>query len=194
MVKERDFYSTREASQRLSVSLRTVQVWVESGRLPAWKTDGGHRRIPRSAVDSMVKAQELASAARERPPTVVLIDDDRYMLDLCKRILKSQLSELHVETATNGFEGLLIIGKLRPDLILLDLQMPGLDGFRLLHALSNAPDYADIAIVVMTGLEDPEITARGGLSDTVSVLRKPYGVASLAEVISKLLRGMGRLT
>lgn len=187
-VEEREFYSTREAAQRLGVSLRSVQVWVESGRLPAWKTDGGHRRIPRAAVESIVRQQELARAAGERPATVVLVDDDRYMLDLYRRVLSARMPTLRIETAENGFEGLLMIGKVRPDLVLLDLQMPGLDGFRLLHALGRVPEYADTHVVVLTGLDDEEIAERGGLPRSVIVLHKPYSIPSLPDIVQQALQ------
>ncbi|QYY27959.1 response regulator [Cupriavidus pinatubonensis] len=188
MAEEPDFYSTREAARRLGVSLRSIQVWVESGRLPAWKTDGGHRRIPRTAVETLATEQDQARAASSRPPTIILIDDDPYMLDLCQRVISTRLPAVRLEVAQNGFEGLLMIGKVNPDLIVLDLMMPGMDGFRLIHALGRVPHYCEIGTVVMTGLTEEEIAAHGGLPAAVTVLRKPQGVLALPETIEMLLK------
>lgn len=52
----KDILTTAKAAQLLGVSVRTVQLWVESGQLPSWKTPGGHRRIPRRAVLDLVEA------------------------------------------------------------------------------------------------------------------------------------------
>ncbi|MCX8145879.1 MAG: excisionase family DNA-binding protein [Azovibrio sp.] len=63
VVADSQVYSTREASELLGVSLRTVQLWVDSGVLQAWKTAGGHRRISKASVDALLKGR----GATERP-------------------------------------------------------------------------------------------------------------------------------
>ena len=57
---EEDFLTTREAASLLGVALRTVQLWVEAGKLSAWKTRGGHRRIPRQAVESLRQQRDVS--------------------------------------------------------------------------------------------------------------------------------------
>ena len=62
-----DVLSTREAAERLGVALRTVQLWVESGVLPAWKTAGGHRRISRIAVERLIGERRAALSGDTQP-------------------------------------------------------------------------------------------------------------------------------
>lgn len=184
MTDAHDFYSTRDAAEQLGVSLRTIQMWVESGRLPAWKTDGGHRRIPRGAVAALVAEQAAARQARTRPVTVVLVDDDAFLLDIWRSALVVALPGVRVETARGGFEGLLTIGKLRPDLVVMDLVLPGIDGFRLLHTLSHNSEYSAIRTVVITALTAQEIASRGGVPAGVPVFHKPLEVPRLPGIVS----------
>jgi len=179
-----EFYSTRDAADQLGVSLRTIQMWVESGRLPAWKTDGGHRRIPKEAVAALVAEQTAARQASARPFTVVIVDDDSYLLDVHRAALLAALPGIRVETARGGFEGLLAIGKLHPDLLLIDLVTPGMDAFRLLHTLSHASEYAAIRVVALTSMTAQEIAGHGGLPAGVQVIHKPVPVTRLPEIVS----------
>jgi excisionase family DNA binding protein len=84
---ERAFCSTREAATLLGVSVGTVQLWVESGRLEAWKTAGGHRRVMRDSVERLLRRRSTADAppppnAEPRRPTVMVVDDDINLLRL----------------------------------------------------------------------------------------------------------------
>lgn len=187
MTEAHDFYSTRDAAEQLGVSLRTIQMWVESGRLPAWKTDGGHRRIPRAAVAALVAEQAAARQARTRPVTVVLIDDDAFLLDIWRSALVLARPDLRIETARGGFEGLLTIGKLRPDLVVMDLVLPGIDGLRLLHTLTHNTEYSAIRTAVITGLTAQEIASRGGVPAGVPVFHKPLEVPRLPGIVSACL-------
>jgi len=179
-----EFYSTRDAADQLGVSLRTIQMWVESGRLPAWKTDGGHRRIPKEAVAALVAEQTAARQASARPFTVVIVDDDSYLLDVHRSALLAALPGIRVETARGGFEGLLTIGKLHPDLLLVDLVTPGMDGFRLLHTLSHSSEYAGIRVIALTAMTAQEIASHGGLPAGTQVIHKPVPVTRLPEIVS----------
>jgi excisionase family DNA binding protein len=179
-----DVLSTREAAERLGVALRTVQLWVESGVLPAWKTAGGHRRISRAAVERLIE-QRRAALAGDQPAAsnasvgdarlrLMLVEDEPEQLKLFSMIIASWDLAIDLTVAGNGFEALLRMGRECPDLLITDLNMPGMDGFRMvgsLRALGQA--YAGMDIVVVTALSPEEITARGGLPAGVRLFHKP---------------------
>jgi excisionase family DNA binding protein len=187
------YCTTREAAKLLGVSLRTAQLWVESGLLEAWKTEGGHRRISRASVQRLREgkvpqqpAETAASHTLERFK-VLVVEDDNILLKLYKAVLSSWNLPLDVVTANNGIEGLILIGRDAPDLMITDLSMPGMDGFQLIRSLAASTLRAGMEIVVVTGLDDAEITTLGGLPRDIRIFPKPVPFAKLKSIVSGLL-------
>jgi len=185
-----DVMSTSEAAERLGVALRTIQLWVESGVLPAWKTAGGHRRIAKTAVERLLRERRLAidgDAPRPEGDTtfrILLVEDEPDMLRLLTLVIKDWGLPLEVQTATNGFEALLRIGEQCPNLLITDLQMPGMDGFQMIRSLRNfGQGLETLEIVVITALDAPDIESRGGLPDGVRVFTKPIAFDKLEELV-----------
>lgn len=168
----------------LNVSLRTIQLWTESGVLNAWKTAGGHRRISAESVNRMREEQALAAGMNvsETQPTIVIVEDDPVYRELYKLKIATWLPA-NVVTAKDGFEGLLMIGRLNPRLVITDLRMPGMDGFHMIRSLRGALTGLDI--VVITGLSDREIDRSGGLPPDVPVLRKPNPLDELEILLNR---------
>lgn len=177
------FVTTREAARLLNVSLRTVQLWTESGVLNAWKTAGGHRRISAASVQQIRDEQLLVTAAPTHGAhsTLVIVEDDPIYRELYKLKIATWQLFANIEVAKDGFEGLLKIGRLNPRLVITDLRMPGMDGFQMIRSLQGVS--ANLDIIVITGLSDREIKRAGGLPENVTVLKKP---ASLDELESLL--------
>lgn len=187
------FYSTKTAAEMLGVSLRTVQLWVENGRLPAWKTDGGHRRIPADAVDRMVADQRSQTAATTTPAApaarafrVLLMEDDEHLLQIYRMALEALSPSVEILEAANGYDGLLLIGSSKPDLVVLDLIMPGIDGFRLCRTLDAQQEFAATRIVVVTSLDKHAIADRGGIPAHIRVFSKPIPMSVLQSLVVTL--------
>ncbi|OZA27330.1 MAG: excisionase [Hydrogenophilales bacterium 17-61-9] len=186
---ESDLCTTREAAKRLGVSLRTVQLWVESGVLRAWKTAGGHRRILVASVDDILKQRREAlggaeaSAAEAQPLTLVVVEDDPDLLKLYRLQVAAWKLPLQLVTATNGFEGLVRIGETQPRMLITDLNMPGMDGFRMIRSLRGSADYKEMDIVAVTALDRAEIADRGGLPEDVKVMTKPVPFSELERLV-----------
>jgi excisionase family DNA binding protein len=188
-----EFVSTREAAQLLGVALRTVQLWVEAGVLSAWKTAGGHRRVVRSSIDTLLQQKADALAAVAPAPKssrgkrsafrVLVVEDEKALLKLYELHIAGWDLPLELLTATNGFECLLRIGESRPDLVITDLLMPGMDGFRMLRSLHTNPDYRGLDIIVVTALGKHDIADRGGLPPNVKVFTKPISFAELERLV-----------
>lgn len=184
-MSQNDVYTTREAAERLGVSLRTVQLWVESGALAAWKTMGGHRRISRDSVERLVREQEQAFDAdtAARRFRILVVEDEESLRKLYELKLSGWDLPLEILTAANGYEALLMIGDKRPDLLVADLSMPAMDGFRMIRTLKSSAEFGDLRIVVVSALDATEIEDRGGLPDGVRVFRKPIPFAELESIV-----------
>jgi excisionase family DNA binding protein len=189
-----DVMTTREAGEILGVAVRTVQLWVEAGVLPAWRTAGGHRRIARSAVEKLM-AERQSDLNASQPPVsppkpaikLLLVEDDPVLLRLFSGVVASWNFPAELITATNGFEGLVRIGEIRPDIVVTDLVMPGMDGFEMLRALKKAgPGFASIKPLVISALSADEIQVHGGLPDGVTCFHKPVNFAKLETLVHQI--------
>ena len=178
------FCSTRAAAVALGVSVSTVIQWVDSGVLTAWKTEGGHRRVSRDSIDALLRqkpARTVFPALR-----VLVIDDDPFILDLCMAKFAQWPSPPAVKSATNGYVGLFLLGSWKPDLVILDLHMPDMDGFALLRALQNSDQLQQTKIVVISGLSRTAIAERGGLPPGVALFEKPIPFDQLEAMATAL--------
>ncbi len=191
-----EFCSTKDAARLLGVSHRTVQLWVENGALQAWKTAGGHRRITMASVNKLVNERHEATAPAAPPATpepekpgrkkVLLVDDDRTLLRLYELELSGWNLPLEVVKAHDGFEALIRIGEQRPDLLVSDLSMPGMDGFRMIRTLRGEAGYGQMAIIVVSGLDRTTIASMGLPAD-IPVFPKPVPFAQLRAAVENAL-------
>lgn len=172
----------------LGVSVGTVQLWVESGLLQAWKTAGGHRRVIRDSVERLLRRAPTSvevpvpSSPLEQSLSVLVVEDDLSLMRLYDTQIATWPMAVRVGFCDNGFNALLALGRAAPDLLITDLHMPGIDGFVMLRALQNAPEVAHTRIVVVSGLDLHEIQAQGGLSDTIELLGKPVPFDRLRQI------------
>ncbi|WP_180131004.1 response regulator [Rhodoferax sp. BLA1] len=194
---KKSFCTTREAAVLLGVSVGTVQLWVESGLLQAWKTSGGHRRVLRESIDGLLHkgvdvspptSVELAPVVSTRPLNVLVVEDDDALLRLYKARLALWPIKPVVSLADNGVTGLLMMGRSNPDLLITDLDMPGLDGFNMLRVLHQTPEMRHATIVVVTGLDSAEVERRGGVPQGVEVLPKPVPFDRLLAIATAITK------
>ncbi len=216
-----DDLTTREAAEILGVSLRTAQLWVERGRLRAWKTVGGHRRIARASVEALrtrygdmqrqygnpaalpVAASvggSAASAAMQRAPLqygdagrplrLVALEDDKTIQSLYRIAIGGMPFPTEIRIAADGYDGLLLIGELQPDVVIMDLNLPGMDGFRLLRELDRHAGFGALEILVVSALSQAEIRDRGGIPGNIEVLSKPLAMSRLELFLARSRRRM----
>ena len=189
-----NFYTTREAARKIGVSVTTIQLWVESGVLSAWKTAGGHRRIPSEAVDAMLAGQR-SSIAEERAVqthSVLIVEDEPVQREMYRLKFAEWKLPVNLYLAQDGFDGLVMVGKYAPELVIADLSMPGMDGFEMIRRLTQNTEISVPAIIVVTALAAPEIAAHGGLPADIPVYSKPIPLGVLKHIVERTLRQSAR--
>lgn len=180
------FLTTGEVARRCQVSLGTVKNWIEGGTLEAFRTPGGHFRIRTSTLKRFQVAFGFPADSRE-PLRIVVVDDHKEFLDVALEVLRTQLPTARVEGATGGYEALLKIGSFHPDVLLLDLRMPELDGFEVCRRVKEAPETKGTRIVAMTALDDDGSRARALAAGADVFVSKLAGLQALAHAVKALL-------
>lgn len=183
--------TTRQAAKMLNVSLRTVQLWVESGILNAWKTPGGHRKVALSSVEQILQNRKHAIQPESRPEkrgnqdfSILVVEDDEALRNLFFYYFSNWKIKVHLTFAKNGFEGLISLGKEPPNLIITDLLMPGMDGFEMIRHLKQSPEFRQTEIIVITGLSEDDIAKQGDLPAEVKLFRKPLSFEVIESAVA----------
>ena len=113
---------------------------------------------------------------------ILIIEDDSYISDMYR--IKLENSGFEVVVASDGIEGLKVLEKQRPDIILLDIVMPKVDGFGVLKMIKNNANYKDIPVILLTNLGQKENVKKGFELGAVSYIIKAHFTPS--EVVEKI--------
>lgn len=202
-----DHYTTLEVARMLGLAVRSVQLMVDRGELQAWKTPGGHRRIARDsvmrwrdgerstpAVDAdtphMAAVSSAAQAQGNAPERVkvLLIEDSMHFQNLVTLLLRRQFPQVDLRTANDGIAGLIMAGQFQPDVLMVDLLLPGIDGATLLAGLRAYPLFAHLQVVVITSLEPGELAPYTFALEGVPVVHKPHLVTELPPLLAQCLQ------
>lgn len=193
--------STRDVAALLGMAVRSVQLMVDRGELSAWRTPGGHRRISRASVDAWLarRAEGAGAAPRQAAPALGLpsasarrrrllyIEDSRHFQKLVSLLLQQRYPQLEVHLADDGFAGLAMAGQLQPELLLVDLLLPGLDGATLISSLRSQPAFAASRLIVVTSLEAQDLAPYAFALQGVPVVHKPQLVQQLPPLLDEAL-------
>lgn len=183
-VETKDYYTPNEVAQLFMVSPVTVRQWAQKGLLSAALTAGGHRRFLR---------QELLRFADERglslnwvvqgKARILIVEDDEQVAAFLCELLRGQAGIDALDTAANGFEAGHKVHVFEPSLVLLDLMMPGMDGFAVCRALKQDPATRHIRVLAMTGYPTAANIERIMHAGAEVCLEKPIDTVRLLELM-----------
>jgi CheY-like chemotaxis protein len=150
----------------------------------------------RSGLDGNLGLSAKTSRPEPAAPTassaphawsVLVVEDDDDQRSLWQRTLDIFGDTIEVRCATNGYEGLLEIGRQMPDVLLADLMMPGMDGFHMIASLKAQPEYRNMEIIAISAMSPHEIDSKGGLPSDVVLLHKPVSPAAIVSRVEQAL-------
>lgn len=188
-----DYCGTSYAAKLLGLSVATVQSLVEKGEIEAWKTLGGHRRIALQSINVyLAKNSPQLSRADTHPKhrlRVLLVEDDEPTRDLYQCQFEEWSLPIDCTWMTSALEALMDISSMRPDLLITDLSMPGVDGIEMLRTVKRNQQLAAMQVLVISGLPVEAIAARGGLPPQARLVEKPVNFDWLQGYLSALVDG-----
>jgi excisionase family DNA binding protein len=188
-MQRRSFYTTFEISQICGVNPTTVQNWVKAKKLKAFQTPGGHRRVGRGDLISFMKefGMPLPGELMKDSPAIMIVDDESDILDMLEALMKEDNGNVKVTKAQNGVESLLMIGESKPDLLILDIMMPGMNGYEVCQKLKSSPNTQNIRIVAISGDHNPAVRDRILNSGADLFFTKPLEILGFREQCFRIL-------
>jgi excisionase family DNA binding protein len=199
--ENRSDFSTMEVARMLGLAVRSVQLMVDRGELSAWKTPGGHRRIARASIEAWLAqrggqarstplpAEALPGSAATRRPRVLLIEDSVHYQNLVSLLIGQQFPQVDLQMAPDGIVGLAMYGQWQPDLLIVDILLPGIDGATLITSLRSQPQFARSRLIVVTSLDEAQRQPYAFALQGVPVVHKPRLVLDLPPLLAQALSG-----
>src|SRR3989338_7055679 len=171
------YLTTKNIAEHCQVTQRTVAQWINEEKLKAYRTPGNHSRIQTEDFLSFLKKYHMPFPAELTPQVnkkrVLIVDDDQSMVDAIYRILKKE-KIYDLEIAYDGFEAGRKFFGFKPDLIILDIRMPGLDGLQLCSRIRANQENKNVRILFISGVIDQKAMGRIKKSGIDDYLEKPF--------------------
>lgn len=181
-------YSSRQVGKMVGADPSSVNRWIDSGKLNAYRTPGGHRRVLYD--DLVVFLQQcgmpLPDELLPENKRVLLVDDDDAFLRTTRRALLRADKSLEVETCNSGVDALIHIGAHKPDIVVLDASMSGIDGVDVCQRLQSSADTRGVMIIAVTGKPSPSLEKRLLGAGAAAFLPKPVKAAALVDAFGQL--------
>lgn len=181
--------STLHVARLLGVSHQSVANWIDSGKLRAGKTPGGHRRVNPDDLVTFLKKHKLdiPQELNARSRNILIVDDDPAVGQSLMRAIAAEHAGWHVLLAHDGWTGGEAIVTERPELLVLDLHVPGIDGLAICQKIKSNVRTKDVIVIAMTARPSPELQEAILKAGAVAVLPKPIDTAHFLGVMRGLL-------
>ena len=183
---DKSIYTTHEVSRLLHVNPRSVINWIEQSLLHSYRTPGGHRRIRRDDLLAFLRKHQIPTPESliEGTLSVLVVDDEHEIVDMVKSFLLRQ-GGYEVATASDGISALLEVGRVKPDLLILDIMIPGVDGMEVCRRIKADTTNKTIIIAVSGSAEHENDIIRAGAD---VFMAKPLDMEKLHFEAKRLLR------
>lgn len=191
LTPKEELYTSKEAASLLGVTPRTIQLWSDSGILQAHKTPGGHRRFTTSALEALaIQFKEDGKEKQVEPETlrVLIAEDEPDLQKLYEMTISGWDLPLELNIVKDGYEALVQFGKTRPHVLILDLNMPRMDGFHMLSVINDLIDSSSTEVIVVTALSKGDIADHGGVPEGVKVFSKPIPFEDIEVLLNKRVK------
>jgi excisionase family DNA binding protein len=179
-----DWLTLGQAAKYLGVAQSTIRKWSDQGRVPAFYTPGGHRRYRRPDLDNFLHRSGPGGGVQQRP-VVLIVDDDERVREYVR--VNLEMEGYSVREAGSADEGLEVLEEVSPDLVLLDVMMPEVDGWEMLRRVRERHGIDAIPVVMFSGKVDEGTAGEAAARGAQGFLGKPFDPQQLIEHAKQLL-------
>ena len=179
-----------QAAKFCSVTRMTMWRWVKAGKIKSFVTPGGHHRIAKSDLEDALRGHGIKYISRQldASPRILIVDDEPLIVQGLQKLFTRKKCE--VQTALNGFEAGVKSKEFNPDLIILDLVMPKMDGFEVCRFLKSNESTSHIKILILTGYSTKENRAEIMEAGADAFIEKPADNKEIIQKTKELLKDM----
>lgn len=173
------------------VSKKTVLNWIYKGALKAFQTLGGHYRIWPADLKTFLTDSAMDVPFQfvdERRTTFLIVDDDPAYSILLKEAICTHFSNADVIVTDDGYEGLLLIGERKPQMVILDLKMPRIDGYQVLELLRARKKDNTMKVVVLSAYVDNQIRERLSKSVADDIWEKGRNIKDILHSLDLMMK------
>jgi len=186
------YLTSISTARMLGMAVRSVQLMVDRGELEGWKTPGGHRRISRSSIERWMKSKNFQpQAPAPAPPSerasILLVEDSSYYQNVVSLIVRQHCPGVAFHAADDGIAGLAMYGQIQPDILIVDILLPGIDGAALVTSLRCHEQFARSTLIVITSLDEKERGPYAFALAGVPVVHKLRLVSDLPPLLTTML-------
>jgi excisionase family DNA binding protein len=185
-----DVLTVYQASKYCGVSPKTVSNWIDEGHINAFRTVGGHRRIRKEDLDAFLRKQGMpvpgALVEGERKK-ILVIDDDNLIVETIVSSLEEEPHDYEIISASDGFEAGIQVSHFKPDLLILDIMMPDIDGYEVCRKVKGDPATCNIKIIVLSAYMDEENYESMKRNGADVCFSKPLPLEKLKREVATLL-------
>ena len=175
--REPEWMTLGQAAKFLGVAQSTLRTWSDHGRVPTFYTPGRHRRYRRGDLETFLVRS--GPGRQQGGPAVLVVDDDAGMRELVR--LQLEREGYSVQEAASAAEGLASIEARKPELILLDVMMPHVDGWEMLRRIQDQYGAGAIPVVMFSGQVDEEAQRQAAAVGAQAFVGKPFDLHQLIE-------------
>jgi excisionase family DNA binding protein len=185
-----EILTVSQASKYCKVSPKTIINWIDAGHLKAYKTVGGHRRIKQEDLDQFLKEKGMPlpeEPKAEEKKKILVVDDDKIIVETIVQALEEDEFGYEMISANDGFEAGLQVNHFKPDLLILDIMMPDINGYEVCQKLKSVPETQDIKIIVLSAYLDDDAFKKMKEYGADACFSKPLPLEQLKYEVAKLL-------
>src|SRR5205814_4077678 len=181
-------FTTGEAAKNCKVSQQAIIRCFDNGQLKGFRVPGSRfRRIPREALYKFMKDNGIPTDALESGKRkVLLVDDDADLVDLMTKVLEED-GRFEVRVAGNGFDAGMMVKEYRPDIIILDVMLPDINGKEVCHLVRADSSLEDVRILCISGMVEDDKVQELRLAGMDQFLHKPFEIEDLIDRMCGML-------
>ncbi len=177
-------YTTHDISRLLQVDPSTVSKWIDRGILLAFRTPGGHRRVRSGDLRTFLIAHQMPVPEELGSQVVrlLVVDDEKPVLDAMKRAFKPFANQVELVLTTSGVEALLAVAEQKPHGMLIDLNMPDIDGYEVCRRIRSRKQLESVRLITMTARHTPDVVDQSMKAGAIACLSKPVDAQQVVDL------------